>query len=124
MSSLESQSCHAEVRLYAFDLRMDDSVDVRNETVALLTSSTTTTRPASIGPRLFEPACKMGPEEIVSKHGEHGYKAGPCKIGHQGENPKSAVMVRASRMALADLLKVHFCVPAETGQATAHSIRC
>jgi ATP-dependent DNA ligase len=75
----ESKSCHAEVRLYAFDLMMDDSIDVRNETVAVLTSSTTTTRPATIGPRLFEPACKMGVEGIVSMQGEHGYKAGPCK---------------------------------------------
>ena len=81
MNSLESKSCHAEVRLYAFDLRMDDSVDVRNETVALLTSSTTTTRPASIGPGLFEPACKIGVEGIVSKQGEHGYRVDPVRIG-------------------------------------------
>jgi ATP-dependent DNA ligase len=33
----------------------------------------------AIGPRLFEQACKMGLEGIVSKHRERSYKAGPSR---------------------------------------------
>ena len=49
----------------------------------------------AIGPRLFEQACKMGLEGIVSKRRHRGYKAGPCKDWIKVKNPKSAAMVRA-----------------------------
>jgi len=49
----------------------------------------------AIGPLLFEQACKMGLEGIVSKHRERGYKAGPCKDWIKVKNPKSAAMIRA-----------------------------
>jgi ATP-dependent DNA ligase len=31
-----------------------------------------------IGPAMFEHACKLGLEGIVSKHRYRGYRAGPC----------------------------------------------
>jgi bifunctional non-homologous end joining protein LigD len=48
-----------------------------------------------IGPRLFEQACKMGLEGIVSKHRERSYKAGRCTSWIKVKNPKSPAMLRA-----------------------------
>jgi bifunctional non-homologous end joining protein LigD len=51
----------------------------------------------AIGPRLFEQACKMGLEGIVSKHRESAYRAGPSKHWIKVKNPKSPAMVRAEQ---------------------------
>ena len=45
--------------------------------------------------RLFEHACKIGLEGIVSKHRERGYRAGPCRDWIKVKNPKSPAMNRA-----------------------------
>jgi bifunctional non-homologous end joining protein LigD len=82
------------VRLYAFDLLSDDGVDMRDETLQirklwlgkLLKRSSdgiiyNDHEAGAIGPGLFEKACKMGLEGIVSKHQHSPYKAGPRGIG-------------------------------------------
>src|SRR5205823_11522796 len=99
---------NAEVRLYAFDLLSDDGVDMRDETLQirklwlgkLLNRSGdgiiyNEHEAGAIGPRLFEQACKMGLEGIVSKHRERSYKAGPSKRWIKVKNPKSPAMLRA-----------------------------
>ena len=49
----------------------------------------------AIGPSLFQQACKMGLEGIVSKRRDRGYKAGPCRDWIKVKNPKSPAMLRA-----------------------------
>jgi bifunctional non-homologous end joining protein LigD len=49
----------------------------------------------AVGPHVFEQACKMGLEGIVSKHREGSYRAGPCKDWIKVKNPKSPAMIRA-----------------------------
>jgi bifunctional non-homologous end joining protein LigD len=106
---LHGGKCDAEVRLYAFDLLADDGVDMGHETLhvrklwlgKLLKRSSdgilyNEQEAGAIGPRLFEQACKMGLEGIVSKRRDRGYKAGPCKDWIKIKNPKSAAMIRAN----------------------------
>jgi bifunctional non-homologous end joining protein LigD len=96
------------VRLYAFDLLMDDGVDMRDETLQIrkLWLAKLLKRPAdgilyndheagAIGPRLFQQACKMGLEGIVSKHRDRSYKAGRSPHWVKVKNPKSPAMLRA-----------------------------
>ena len=91
-AALYSGKRNAEVRLYAFDLLADDGVDMRDETLQirklwlgkLLKRSTdgiilNEHEAGAIGPRLFEQACKMGLEGIVSKHRERPYQPGRSK---------------------------------------------
>jgi bifunctional non-homologous end joining protein LigD len=98
----------AEVRLYAFDLLADDGVDMRDETLQIrkLWLGKLVKRSAegilyndheagAIGPCLFEQACKMGLEGIVSKHRERSYKAGSSRHWIKVKNPNSAAMIRA-----------------------------
>jgi bifunctional non-homologous end joining protein LigD len=49
----------------------------------------------AIGPRLFQQACKMGLEGIVSKHRDRSYKAGRCTNWIKVKNPQSPAMLRA-----------------------------
>jgi bifunctional non-homologous end joining protein LigD len=56
----------------------------------------------AIGPLLFEHACKMELEGIVSKHRERGFKAGPCKDWIKIKNPISPAMVRAKEVDWSD----------------------
>jgi bifunctional non-homologous end joining protein LigD len=49
----------------------------------------------AIGPRLFEQACKLGLEGIVSKRRDRGYKAGLSRHWIKVKNPKSPAMIRA-----------------------------
>jgi bifunctional non-homologous end joining protein LigD len=105
---LHSGRCNEDVRLYAFDLLMDDGVDMRDETLhvrklwlgKLLKRSGdgiiyNDHEAGAIGPRLFEQACKMGLEGIVSKRWDRGYKARPSKDWIKVKNPSSAAMTRA-----------------------------
>jgi bifunctional non-homologous end joining protein LigD len=46
----------------------------------------------AIGPRLFDQACQMGLEGIVSKHRERGYKAGRSQHWIKVKNPESPAM--------------------------------
>ena len=49
----------------------------------------------AIGIHLFEHACLLGLEGIVSKRRDSGYKAGRCKDWIKVKNPNSPAMVRA-----------------------------
>jgi bifunctional non-homologous end joining protein LigD len=106
---------NADVRLYAFDLLSDDGVDVRDETLhirklwlgKLLKRSTdgilyNEHEAGAIGPRLFEQACKMGLEGIVSKHRERSYRAGRSAHWIKVKNPRSPAMVRAKELDWSD----------------------
>src|SRR5438874_8932566 len=99
--------CNEEVRLYAFDLLSDDGVDMRDETLQIrkLWLGKLLKRSAdgiiyndhdagAIGPRLFEQACLLALEGIVSKHRESVYKAGPSRHWVKVKNPKSPAMTR------------------------------
>jgi bifunctional non-homologous end joining protein LigD len=105
--ALHSRKRNEDARLYAFDLLMDDGVDMRDETLQvrklwlgkLLKRSgdgilLNDHEAGAIGPQLFKQACKMGLEGIVSKRRESGYRAGPCKDWIKVKNPKSAAMLR------------------------------
>jgi bifunctional non-homologous end joining protein LigD len=106
--ALHGRKRNAEVVLYAFDLLADDGVDMRDETLRirklwlgkLLKRSGggilyNEHEAGAIGPRLFQQACKMGLEGIVSKHRERGYRAGRSPHWIKVKNPKSPAMVRA-----------------------------
>jgi bifunctional non-homologous end joining protein LigD len=99
---------NADVRLYAFDLLTDDGVDMRGQPLhirklwlgkllkragdgILLNEH----KAGEIGPRLFEQACKMGLEGIVSKHREKTHRAGRYAFWIKVKNPKSPAMLRA-----------------------------
>ena len=100
---LHSRRCNPEVRLYAFDLLIDDGVDMRDETLQvrklwlgkLLKRSAdgiifNEHETGAIGPGLFRQACLLGLEGIVSKHRESVYRAGRSRDLDQGEEPKSS----------------------------------
>ena len=87
---------------------MDDGVDMRAETLQIrkLWLGKLLKRlgdgillndheAGAIGPRLFEQACKMGLEGIVSEHRERSYKAGQSPHWIKVKNPKSPAMLRA-----------------------------
>ena len=99
---------NADVRLHAFDLLADDGVDMRDQPLQirkvwlgkLLKRSgdgilLNEHEAGDIGPRLFEQACKMGLEGIVSKHREKTYRAGRCASWIKVKNPNSPDMLRA-----------------------------
>ncbi|WP_245287686.1 hypothetical protein [Bradyrhizobium elkanii] len=90
-NGLHSRRHDDEVQFYAFDILAEGGEDLRKLPLSLR-------RPAwrgllarrvdgiflsdfeqgAIGPQLFEAACKMELEGIVSKHGGRWYGAGPC----------------------------------------------
>jgi bifunctional non-homologous end joining protein LigD len=109
--ALHSRKRNEDARLYAFDLLMDDGVDMRDETLQvrkhwlgkLLKRSGdgilyNDHEAGAIGPALFKQACKMGLEGIVSKLRESGYNAGPCRDWIKVKNPKSPAMTRAKEI--------------------------
>ena len=53
---------------------------------------------AEIGPSMFEHACKLGLEGIVSKHRDRAYRAGRSANWIKIKNPASPAMLRL-RMA-------------------------
>src|SRR2546421_1779838 len=92
----------------AFDLLVDDGVDMRDETLQIrkLWLGKLLKRSGdgiiyndhdvgAIGPRLFEHACLLGLEGIVSKRRNSTYKAGPSRHWIKVKNPKSPAMLRA-----------------------------
>src|SRR5438874_963736 len=105
---LHSGRCNEEVRLYAFDLLMDDGVDMRDETLQIRklwlgkllkcrgdSILLNDHEAAAIGPRLFEQACKMG-------HGGDRFEAsGPHlqsrPIVALGQSQKPQVVCHGSR---------------------------
>ena len=106
-----SSACTAgydhRVILYAFDLLELDGEDLRplplEERKATL-AKLFRRAPAGIhlvehieagdGPIIFEHACKLGLEGIVSKRRDASYRAGPCKSWLKIKNPKSPAMLR------------------------------
>ena len=90
------------MRLYAFDLLADDGVlSIRKLWLGKLLKRSTDGiiyndhDTGAIGPRLFQQACLLGLEGIVSKGRDSTYKAGPSKHWIKVKNPKSAAMIRA-----------------------------
>jgi ATP-dependent DNA ligase len=92
---------NAHVRLYAFDLLADDGVDMRHQPLQIrkLWLGKLLKRSADgillneheageIGPRLFEQACKMGLEGIVSKHRGKNLQSRPICVLDQGQEPE------------------------------------
>ncbi|MGE5137910.1 MAG: hypothetical protein ACM3JD_00490 [Rudaea sp.] len=91
-NKLHSRKHDTEVKLVAFDLLEVSGKDARIEPLrarkALLEMLLARTDgdgiqlseylEGEIGPRMFEHACKMGLEGIVSKHRERAYHAGRC----------------------------------------------
>jgi bifunctional non-homologous end joining protein LigD len=49
---------------------------------------------AGDGATIFEHACKLGLEGIVSKHREHPYRSGPSKSWLKVKNPKAPGVLR------------------------------
>src|SRR2546421_10624395 len=105
-NALHGGKRNAEVRLYACDLLSDDAVDMRDETLQirklwlgkLLKRSTdgiiyNDHDVGAIGPRLFEQACLLGLEGIVSKRRDSAYKAGPSRHWIKVKNQRAPAMV-------------------------------
>jgi bifunctional non-homologous end joining protein LigD len=96
-----------DVRLYAFDLLMDDGVDMRDETLRIrkVWLEKLLKRPSpgillnqhetgAIGPDLFRHACKLGLEGLVSKRSEGFYRAGRSLDWIKVKNPNSPAVKR------------------------------
>ena len=48
-----------------------------------------------VGPKMFQHACRMGLEGIVSKHRDRAYRSGRCSHWVKMKNPASPAMKRA-----------------------------
>lgn len=104
--SLKSRAYDDQVILYAFDLLDLDGVDqcrnplearkgllekvFANPEVGIQLNEHLTGNGAVI----FEHACRLGLEGIVSKHREHPYRSGPSKSWLKTKNPNSPAMMR------------------------------
>ncbi len=105
---LHSRKHDLEVQLVAFDLLAISGDDLRSDPLharkarlqKLLanTGNGIQLNPhltGEIGPAMFEHACKLGLEGIVSKHRDRTYRAGRCAHWMKAKNPGSAAMKRA-----------------------------
>jgi bifunctional non-homologous end joining protein LigD len=98
-------AAHAAV-LYAFDLIELDGADLRN--LAFLNRKAALARllrntkagivlnehVAGDGPTVFEHACRLGAEGIVSKKVDGTYQSGPCSVWIKVRNPASIAVQR------------------------------
>jgi bifunctional non-homologous end joining protein LigD len=104
---LHSQAHNDRVFLYAFDLLELGGIDLRVETLEerrgrlqhLLRKVTDpgvqfNEHIVGDGQTIFEHACKLGFEGIVSKHRAHPYRSGPSKSWLKSENPSAPGMLR------------------------------
>ncbi len=112
-NKLHSRKHDAEVKLVAFDLLAVGGKDVRIEPLharkALL--KMLLAKPdgdgiqlsefleGEIGPRMFEHACRMGLEGIVSKHRDRASRSGRCPYWRKIKNPQSPAMLRVDEGA-------------------------
>ena len=92
--------------LYAFDLIEHDGEDLRNrpflDRKAALTRLLGDTEAgillnehvAEDGPTVFEHACSLGAEGIVSKRVDGTYRSGPCSVWIKVRNPTSIAVQR------------------------------
>jgi ATP-dependent DNA ligase len=105
---LHSRKHFGEVRFVAFDLLAVDGDDIRDQPLharkarlaKLLAKAPDGIQlsehlAGEIGPEMFEHACKLGLEGIVSKHRDRAYRAGPCAHWIKIKNPASPAMRRA-----------------------------
>ncbi|MCD9821237.1 ATP-dependent DNA ligase [Bradyrhizobium japonicum] len=88
---LHSGKHNAEVQLYAFDMLAGDGDDMRKLPLSMRKANLARLlrgrsegifvapfEQGEVGPKLFEAACRMGLEGLVSKHRERRYTAGRC----------------------------------------------
>src|SRR5215471_4429105 len=92
--------------LYAFDLIEHDGEDLRNRpfldrkaALARLLGDTEAgillnEHVAEDGPTVFEHACRLGAEGIVSKRVDGTYRSGPCPVWIKVRNPASVAVQR------------------------------
>ncbi len=92
--------------LYAFDLIEHDGEDLRRRpflnrkaTLAWLLRDAKAgillnEHIAENGPTVFDHACRLGAEGIVSKKVDGAYQSGPCRVWIQGRNPASIAVQR------------------------------
>jgi bifunctional non-homologous end joining protein LigD len=108
-----------EVQLYAFDALALDGEDLRGLPLSMRKTNLArllARRPdgifiapfeqGEIGPDLFQAACKMGLEGLVSKYQGRAYRAGPSPNWVKVKNPKHPAMKRGEKWntrAAADL---------------------
>ena len=103
---LHSRNHDAQVILYAFDLLELDGEDLRplplEERKARLakllrrapTGIHLVEHESGDGSKIFEAACQLGLEGIVSKRRNASYRAGPCKAWLKTKNPASPAILR------------------------------
>jgi bifunctional non-homologous end joining protein LigD len=97
-----------EVQLYAFDILALDGDDLRKLPLHLRKTNLArllarradgihlaTFEQGEIGPDLFEAACDMMLEGLVSKRGDSHYRGGPSRDWIKTKNPKSPAVNRA-----------------------------
>src|SRR5215470_15869161 len=105
-----SSSCVEEAArtavLFAFDLIEEDGDDLRNRPfldrkaalARLLRDSETSIRlnehVAEDGPTVFDHACRLGAEGIVSKRVDGTYRSGQCSVWIKVRNPASIAVQR------------------------------
>jgi len=103
---LRRRSAARTAILYAFDLIEHDGEDLRNlplldrkAALARLLVDTETgillnEHVAGDGPTVFEHACRLGAEGIVSKKVDGTYRSGPCPVWIKVRNPGSVAVQR------------------------------
>jgi ATP-dependent DNA ligase len=104
---LHSRRSDEEVQLVAFDLLAVSGDDLRSDPLharkARLQKLLANTGDGiqlnphltgEIGPSMFEHACKLGLEGIVSKHRDRAYRAGRCAHWIKAKNPDAPAMRR------------------------------
>ena len=107
---LHSRKHDDEVKLVAFDLLAVGGKDVRIEPLRarkpllemLLAKPSDGIQlngylegEGEVGPKVFEHACRMGLEGVVSKHRDRAYRSGRCSHWVKLKNPASPAMIRA-----------------------------
>ncbi len=105
---LHSRKHDAEVKFVAFDLLEVGGKDLRIEPLRarkpllemLLAKPSDGIQlneylEGEVGPKMFEHACRMGLEGVVSKHRDRAYGAGRCRHWVKVKNPASPAMKRA-----------------------------
>jgi ATP-dependent DNA ligase len=69
-------------------------INGNKKTTRLPKASTWWSNMAGDGATIFEHACKLGCEGIVSKHREHPYRSGPSKAWLKVKNPAAPGVLR------------------------------
>jgi bifunctional non-homologous end joining protein LigD len=109
--ALHSGKSDDQVQFYAFDMLAGDSdyiralpLTMRKANLARLLARRSDGifiapfEQGEIGPDLFQAACNMGLEGLVSKRRDRPYRAGRSRHWLKVKNPKSAAMVRAKEV--------------------------